>query len=173
MRFPFDLYKTQLWDIEHIHATKTKIPDTITGRVDWLDERKNELLEIDAESSKRIDDFISCCGVEDAIKYENFCDDLNSQYGELEINDISNLTLLDAETNRSYKNAFFPVKRRTIIERDKGAVFVPVCTKNVFLKLYSDNPSNMICWNVNDREEYLREIRQTLSHYIAGGVVNG
>jgi len=44
---------------------------------------------------------------------------------------------LDAETNRSYKNAVFPVKRREILNRDRDGTFVPLCTKNVFLKCYS------------------------------------
>lgn len=173
MRFPFDLYKKQQWDIEHIHAIKTKTPETPEGRIEWLVTRSNELREIDAETVEVIDAFIRDAGANDVSAYEKFCDELNSKYGELEINDISNLTLLDAETNRSYKNAFFPVKRRTIIERDKGAVFIPVCTKNVFLKLYSSNPSNMNNWSEKDREEYLAEMRHTLIDYIPGGTVNG
>lgn len=172
MRFPFDLYKKQQWDIEHIHAIKTKTPETSVGRTEWLEARKNELMGIDAEAVKRIDTFISDGGVEDISKYDKFCEDLNNLYGELEINDISNLALLDAETNRSYKNAFFPVKRRTIIERDKGAVFVPVCTKNVFLKLYSNNPTNMIRWSEQDRNEYLEELRRMLADFIPGGATD-
>lgn len=172
VRFPFDLYKSQSWDIEHIHAIKTKSPETSVGRIEWLSARKNELNGIDTEAVEQIDAFIENGGVEDISKYEQFCDDLNCKYGELDINDISNLTLLDAVTNRSYKNAFFPVKRRIIIERDKGAVFIPVCTKNVFLKLYSQNPSDLICWSVQDRKEYVEEIRRMLAGYIAGGMVN-
>lgn len=169
MRFPFDLYKKQQWDIEHIHAIKTKTPETVAGRNEWLLARKSELLEVDFEAAEQIDAFISGGGVEDINKYEKFYDDLNNQYGEPEVNDISNLTLLDTKTNRSYKNAFFPVKRRFIIERDKGAVFIPVCTKNVFQKLYSENPTNMKCWSPQDRKEYLEEMRRMLADYIPGG----
>lgn len=167
-RFPFDLYKKQQWDIEHIHAIKTKIPETAAARAEWLMARKDELHEIDTEAAERIKSFIHNGGVDDINQYEKFYDELNSRYGEIEINDISNLTLLDAETNRSFKNAFFPLKRQTIIERDKGAVFVPVCTKNVFLKLYSKNPGNMVRWGEKDRDEYLGEMRRMLSDYISG-----
>lgn len=47
-------------------------------------------------------------------------------------NSIGNLTLLDSSTNRSYKNAVFPIKRARIITLDKEATFVPLCTKNAF-----------------------------------------
>jgi hypothetical protein len=48
-------------------------------------------------------------------------------------NALSNLILLDMGTNRSYKNAIVPVKRRRIIDLDKQRQFVPPATHNVFL----------------------------------------
>jgi len=60
-----------------------------------------------------------------------------------DINDLSNLVLLDAETNRSYKNAVFPVKRKIIIAREKEGTFVPICTRNVFMKYYSPQIEQM------------------------------
>ena len=96
-----------------------------------------------------------------------FCSELDKTYGKLLENDvISNLTLLDAGTNRSYRNAFFEEKRRKIIARDRGAVFVPVCTKNVFLKLYSDDVTDMTFWGEKDREDYLSAMREVLKDYI-------
>jgi len=172
IRFPFDLYKLQNWDIEHIHAIKTKSPETPTSRKEWLLARRSELIDIDSNATNEIDAFILQGGEEDVSKYESFCDILNEKYGELEINDISNLTLLDSTTNRSYKNAYFPVKRRIIIQRDKGSVFVPVCTKNVFLKLYSDIPSDMIRWSEKDRSEYMAEMRRIFDDIIPGGAKN-
>ena len=61
-------------------------------------------------------------------------------------------------------NALFAVKRKTIIERDKGAVFIPVCTKNVFLKMYSNEVGlkNMQRWDTVDAECYLDEIKRVL-----------
>ena len=54
----------------------------------------------------------------------------------IENDNISNLALLDDETNRGYGNAMFFIKRKKIIENDKQGIFVPICTKNVFLKYY-------------------------------------
>lgn len=45
------------------------------------------------------------------------------------------MTLLDEATNRSYKNAVFAVKRQSILNLDQAGIFVPLCTRNVFLVL--------------------------------------
>lgn len=167
MRFPFHLYKVQQWDIEHIHPVAAKTPETVEDRKAWLRERKKELLEMGYdEAEEEIHQFTQSVAIMDPVQYEDFCSLLDKTYGNLEIDDISNLTLLDAETNRSYKNAFFEKKRRFIIERDRDAVFVPVCTKNVFLKLYSDDVRDMTFWGKKDREDYLRAVREVLKGYI-------
>ena len=79
-----------------------------------------------------------------------------------DINDISNLTLLDSATNRSYKNAVFPLKRSTIIEREKTGTFIPLCTKNAFMKFYNKDVSQMSIWGKEDRNAYLNDILTTL-----------
>ena len=81
--------------------------------------------------------------------------------GDFDENYLGNLTLLDYQTNRSYHNKLFPIKREIIIERDKGEVFIPVCTKNVFLKMYSKNVTNYMQWSKEDAE-YFNEIKKTL-----------
>lgn len=167
MRFPFNLYKIQQWDIEHIHPLSAKPPETVEDRIAWLRERKKELLEMGwDEAGEKICLFIQSVAIKDPRQYEEFCSELDKAYGKLENDDISNLTLLDAGTNRSYKNAFFEEKRRKIIARDRDAVFVPVCTKNVFLKLYSADVTDMTFWGIKDREDYLRAVREVLMGYI-------
>ena len=64
--------------------------------------------------------------------YEEVIISFNSNIEEdNDINDISNLALLDSETNRGYKNVF-PMKRMTIIQREKEGTFIPLCTKTDF-----------------------------------------
>jgi len=82
-----------------------------------------------------------------------------------DIDNIANLALLDSATNRSYKNAPFPIKRNRIIENDKNGIFVPICTKNLFLKYYSRKIIDIMYWKNTDAEDYLSAIRQTLSKY--------
>jgi len=75
---------------------------------------------------------------------------------------IGNLSLLDEETNRSYKNALFPIKRKKIIENDKVGKFVPICTKNVFLKYYSKQFEEVMYWKVSDAMDYIKSIKEIL-----------
>ncbi|UPZ16247.1 GmrSD restriction endonuclease domain-containing protein [Flavobacterium humidisoli] len=79
-------------------------------------------------------------------------------------NSLGNLTLLDAGTNRGYGNALFVTKRRIIIEKDKGGVFIPICTKNVFLKYFDGNTKGR--WTAEDIIAYKIEIENTLQKFL-------
>lgn len=111
-RFPFDIYKREQWDIEHIHATADETDD--------------------ADDS------------------------------------FSNLALLDCHTNRSYQDTPFEGKRKTIIERESKGLFVPLCTKNIFLKVYSKNIDDMVLWSENDKADYIAAVKQTLDTFFDG-----
>ena len=96
-----------------------------------------------------------------------YSDKMTSLNNEDDKHTIDNLALLDQATNRSYHNAPFPYKRFCIIERDKKGLFVPMCTKNLFLKYYSssDMASSQLenmRWRDEDRRNYLAAIREVL-----------
>ena len=99
---------------------------------------------------------------------------------------VCNFTLLDESTNRSYGNAIFPAKRRTIIGKEQGvyypiptfnkekgfevpverkakSAFIPPCTKQAFMKYYSPTSGSMVAWTKNDAEAYLKNIYRILS----------
>ena len=90
----------------------------------------------------------------------------NSHLEDQDINDISNLALLDSETNRGYKNAVFPFKRNTIIEKDKQGKFIPICTKNVFLKYFSQYPPKISFWTQDDRDKYYEDLENVLDNFL-------
>jgi len=75
---------------------------------------------------------------------------------------IGNLTLLDSGINRSYGNALFPIKRAIILDEDQKGTFLPPCTKNVFLKVYSKSIKDMMSWNKDDIENHKRNIKDTI-----------
>jgi len=87
---------------------------------------------------------------------------------------IGNLALLDAQTNSIYKDAPFHEKRRIIIERESKGLFVPLCTKNVFLKVYSKrtNNLNMDKWEDKDKADYVNTMEQTLKSFFEGEFIN-
>jgi hypothetical protein len=78
---------------------------------------------------------------------------------------LGNLALLDAKTNRSYQNAPFKDKRRIIIERESRGLFVPLCTMNVFLKAYSADVSNMEIWEDKDKADYIKAMKATYATF--------
>ena len=83
-----------------------------------------------------------------------------------EIHTIDNLALLSRDDNSSLNNSIFPAKRDKIKELDKKGSFIPICTKNVFLKYYSNDVKEALKWNIEDRKYYLTEIKKTLNEYL-------
>ena len=79
---------------------------------------------------------------------------------------IENLALLSTENNSSLSNGLFIEKRAKIIEMDKNGEFIPICTKNVFLKYYSDDPSNIYFWSKQDQGDYKNSIINTLKEFL-------
>ena len=184
IRFPFDSYKTENWDIEHIRSqTDRKI--TGNARKDWSKDIleyftgnkyvENQKVDLDVleDEEKKL-----CASLLKTITSDKIIDDdFDKLYSTIiekfkedkepeKINSISNLALLDASTNRSYGNAVFPVKRKIIIENDMQGTFVPICTKNVFLKSYSKKLGEIMYWKNEDTNDYLKAIKQTLSIYL-------
>ena len=78
---------------------------------------------------------------------------------------LCNLTLLDCKTNRSYQDDTFAEKRRIIIERESNGLFVPVCTKNIFLKVYTSEVKQMQIWDENDKLDYILAISEILDKF--------
>lgn len=165
LRFPFDRFKIEKWDIEHIHAVNSEMPNDTKHRFDWLKAAQDEI--DDVTISDKIKEFIKNDLISDDNAFAALYDEILTTYGDNEdINDISNLTLLDAATNRSYKNAIFPIKRKIILKNDREGTFIPICTKNVFLKYYSEDIKQMTFWGNDDRERYLTVIKETLKKYL-------
>lgn len=165
--FPFEIFRNENWDIEHITSVKDTLPDK--NRADWLNDAI-AFVDETKEDGKKLKEKAKNFNVNDDEKFkllfEEIVNHFNSEINDDDINDISNLTLLDSETNRGYKNAVFPLKRKTIIRRDKEGVFIPICTKNVFLKYFSEYPPKISFWTQDDREKYENDIFKILNNYL-------
>jgi len=165
-RFPFNRFKGEKWDIEHIHAIATEMPDTEEHQKDWLNYAKDHIQKEETNLLERINNYSK-------ETFERLFKDIMDYFekkGELEeVNELSNLVLLDMKTNRGYKNAFFRFKRMTIIEKEKKGVFVPLCTKNVFMKFYTREIKQINLWDDEDRKYYLDDIKESFSKLFAKG----
>lgn len=79
---------------------------------------------------------------------------------------IGNMALLNASINRSYGNAYFAIKRMHIKDKDSEGVFIPLTTKNVFMKYYSKRVDNMLVWTNEDAADYRSAIKEKLSRFL-------
>jgi uncharacterized protein with ParB-like and HNH nuclease domain len=175
-RFPFDLFKLYDWDIEHVDSQTENPLTEVKDKIVWLSYIDN--LDCDKDLKQ------SCFELKKVLKEKK--KDIGYKFGglykkvlsvvqsenktkEAEDNDsIENLTLLDAGTNRGYGNALFPTKRKTIIEKDRNGIFIPPCTKNLFLKYYTKNDKSNTQWKNNwtqtDKKAYLKAIHETIDY---------
>jgi uncharacterized protein with ParB-like and HNH nuclease domain len=173
-KFPFKTFKEQDWDVEHIDSfTENPLSDKPT-QIEWLTTAKSDLEDVeefkkDFKLADRIKSF-----VEDDKSKESFeliqgeiiriaGEETND---EMLKNNIGNLTLLDAETNRSYGNALFPTKRRIIIEKDMNGTFIPIWTKNLFLKYFDLKSGSRTKWNESDIKNYRKIIADKLEDFL-------
>lgn len=161
-RFPFDRYKKEKWDIEHIHAIATEVKVKEEKQKEWLDKNFIETEKHINEESKDIIEDIRAN--KKPIEEKDFHKIISYVLGE-EVNHIGNLCLLDKRTNRSYKNDSFREKRKKIIGNEKKGTFIPICTKNIFMKYYSEKLINLELWNETDRNSYFKDIEETLKNY--------
>jgi hypothetical protein len=173
-RFRFDGFKANRWDIEHIRSVTEYIPAGPRQRKDWL----QHALQFVASPAGRASDPAAADALSarmqalleqpapDASAFEEVFQAVRVLSGEGEAREsdhqISNLVLLDMGTNRSYRNAIFPAKRRRIIELDTEGVYVPPATRNVFLKYFNPDAGQVLLWDADDQVSYGRAVRGTL-----------
>jgi len=174
--FPFSSFKRNADSLEHIHAQNTEEVDPNKKHqwVEWLKEHsillgemvesedvRALLSEVEASYEKLSFPLFRSLSERILVYFNEAGDD-----GHDFMHRIENLALLGVRQNISLSNSAFEVKRRKIIEMDKSGEFLPVATKRVFLKYYSDiNNPNATLWTKVDRENYLNDIALHLRVY--------
>lgn len=176
-RFPFDIYLSEQWDVEHIrsrteYSNKLYQESVLRESVSYFDS-KYELSKQEQELLSEIKDLLLRMGDKKGDAYQQDFNKLFSQiqkhFGEdkdlQEVDALGNLTLLDSKTNRSYGNSPFVLKRQRIVQNDKEGIFTPIATKNIFLKYYSHHATDILVWQDKDAEDYMQSIQERLSDY--------
>ncbi|MBS9782217.1 MAG: DUF262 domain-containing protein [Arcobacter sp.] len=156
-KFQFNKYKKESWDIEHIASQTDNInkKEWIKTTLEYIEGKNNPTKDEIDEKEKNFDEYFK--EVKDKLEIKDITEESKDNIG--------NLTLLDSKTNRGYGNAFFPVKRAIIIQKDSEGTFIPIATKNLFLKQYSKKLSDMMNWNDSDIEDYRENIFELLNKY--------
>lgn len=175
--FPFEKYKEKNWSLEHIHAQQSKELTDKEAVLSWINETSSilnkfifdELKSVEAKSILEILNNIKLVTKPDIKSIQervfNFFSDNNNE----NVHSISNMALLDKDINSALNNSIYPIKRIKIFDAEKNnpkEVFIPICTKNVFLKYYSQDISQMYFWSMSDKNEYLNEIQKCFNYYV-------
>ena len=185
IRFPFDRYKNEgTWSLEHIHAQNSESLTTNKEWKDWLEIHKKSLegLEVSSEGKKQIDDVISKMNAVishiDEIGYKGSIRDefnavapaviniLSDGDDKSQMHTLSNMALLTVGENATLKNSTFDVKRIKIIDMDKAGDYIPICTRNVFMKYYSSSDTKLHFWSEEDRKDYISAMNNVLYDHI-------
>lgn len=193
-RFPFHSYIKEEWDIEHIdsqnEATGLRASE---DRLRWMRltsdilMKEHHAIPNEKEAKALAEELTSVVrektengAIEDKdvkgldsiyptlyVKVvEHYSGKISEQQGNKHA--LGNLTLLDTALNRSYQDAPFPYKRQCVMDTDlRGDKFVPMCTKNVFLKFYTNSNSSAsfldsMRWNKQDQDNYLAAIHKVV-----------
>lgn len=177
--FPFNLYKKtkqkEKWSLEHIHARNSEL---ITGQINqqtWLndhikslkrldDSRFDALLKrmIELQQSEEIDRQLFEIVVDEVYDAINKIADARDR----DMHSISNLCLVDAVTNSKLNNSVFDVKREIIKAIELDGHYIPLCSRNIFLKAYTSYPLNNAYWTAEDRKGYFENIRSVYDKFI-------
>lgn len=161
-KFPFDIFVAQNWDVEHIDSSQTNTLSNKKDQKEWVKVHKEFLPE--KEWNEKVapfeleENWDKCI---EAIK------EIAEEKSEEDNRDtIGNLTLLDAETNRSYGNALFPRKRKEILEAIRNGKYVPQCTQMIFYKNFGETSlQNSLYWSDACKKAYQDYILNELKEY--------
>ena len=177
-RYSFRAHAAGMWSLEHIHAQNAEPLNTVEQWRAWLEFHRNALADLpnfdeDHRSSlrDRIEEMLSA-GVTQ-YSFSAMEKELTAVFSPAdepdnsEVDSIANLALLDHRDNAALNNSVFEVKRRDIIRRDKEGSYIPACTRNVFLKYYTETGNQQLhFWSAADRHAYLEAIQEAVGPYV-------
>lgn len=184
VRFPFYRYKNEgTWSLEHIHAQNSESLKTNQEWKEWLEIHKKSLegLEVYSDDKKQIEEVIDKMNtVITHINEKGYKGSIRNEFNAVapavinilsdgddksQMHTLSNMALLTVGENAALNNSTFDVKRMKIIAMDKAGEYIPVCTRNVFMKYYSSSDTKLHFWSEEDRKGYISAMNNVLYDY--------
>lgn len=168
-RYPFHSHKAEKWSLEHIHAQHAEPLTTENEWRSWLVDSKRALAALRLDESRREDDKKVLLAKIDGVLagkvegriFTTLSNDimtgfLNPANSDKSVHSIANLALLSSSVNSALSNGSFQAKRLRIIDLDRAGSFIPLCTRRVFFKYYTEAGSEQIhYWSPTDQTNYL------------------
>jgi hypothetical protein len=177
-RFPFKEYNNENWSLEHIHAQHSLKLNTQEKWKEWLKLHLESLR--DQEGSETLIESMHTAIDNEHLTVTEFNELSNqvteklSSKGDVDyVHSLSNMALLQCSTNAALNNSLFDVKRRIIKKMDSEGLFIPYCTKMVFLKYYSPDGSSPYFWGETDRMAYISNMNKVLKPYLKEDISYG
>lgn len=166
-KFPFEKFKEENWSLEHIHAQNSEDLKKDSQRRIVLEEQRKYFENKNLDFYNKIEQLLAMAKVNES-QFANLQKQLYEEFtnGEVVEHSIQNMALLSSKDNSSLNNSIFPIKKDKIKELDEKGSFIPIGTKNVFLKYYSKDVEQNVSWNVEDQSAYLNEIEKILNEYL-------
>ena len=176
-RLSFKTYRELSWDIEHIHAQRSKPLNDKAEAASWYGDQLSIIRElgIPSEGVTKLKDALNkwndvrnsdlSLSPDLHKEYLVVLADVVGEFKEEDENALDNLCLLPASVNRGIGNKIFPIKRQEVIKYEKGGAFIPGATKYVFSKYYSESVSQMHKWSSEDRTEYKKALIGCFKYY--------
>lgn len=184
-KFPFERYKNEgTWSLEHIHAQNSESLKTNQEWRDWLALHKRSLTDLmkaykeDSHEQQSILRVISKIdGIISHIDEKNYRGSIRDEFAAVasavvdilsdgndktQMHTLANMALLTVGENAALNNSTFDAKRIRVIDMDKAGDYIPVCTKNVFLKYYSTSDTKLHFWSEEDRKCYIEAMNNVL-----------
>lgn len=164
-RFPFHVFHSLNWNVEHISPQNPKdkcklyaslcelkkeygdhLPNEVEALFNKLDTNKDNL-----DSLSHDPEFISLSKELIADKHDVML--------------LGNLTLLTERDNKGIGNKFYFDKRNKLNEYQSQGSYIPASTLNVFSKWHTKNPEGYVLWGNKDQEAYLNAIQMTITDF--------
>ncbi len=180
-RFPFDRFKADVsWTLEHIHAQQSEGMNKQEEWRMWLSDHVRSLRAIGDKQTGLVKNIEELLEKKELKKHEferlqqKVIEKLSVQGNGEYLHSIGNLVLLNSSNNAALSNSTFDVKRNKIIEMDQNGLYIPFCTKMVFLKYYTPSEGNQVhFWGQQDRIAYIQAINDKLEDYLEEPITVG
>ena len=165
-RFPFHVFHSLNWNVEHISPQNPKDKKKLYSTLCDLKREYNNNLPKEVEAlfnklDKNKDNLDSLSNDQEfiALSKELIAD-------KQEVMLLKNLTLLTEHDNKGIGNKFYFDKRNKLNEYQSQGSFIPASTLNVFSKWHTENPDGNILWGSKDQEAYIMAIERTINDFI-------
>lgn len=167
-RFPFHVFHTVNWNVEHISPQNPKDKSKLLKR---LSELKSEYREKDLdlpEEIKKLYDKLSesennLSALDNDMDYISLVNKFVAEGDD--VMRLRNLTLLTEHDNKGIGNKFYFDKRIRLNNYQAQGSFIPAATINVFSKWHTHSPNGFVFWDEDDQEAYEKAIEKTINDF--------